>query len=69
MQSQTKESAVFLFTTNERVLAQFPISNELTREDNRYRDYVKALSIDASKAESLKAKSPKNKDLRAGMKG
>jgi len=61
-------SAVFLFTTNGKVLAQFPIPNELTREDSVYEDYVRAVSIEAMKAERLKAKNPEIKDLRAGMK-
>jgi len=61
-----KDSAIFLFTVDHEVLAQFPIPTEILQGDNELESYVDTVYIKAplvSEAANLKIK-----DLKAGMK-
>lgn len=65
---KTDDSAIFLFTTSQKVVAQFPISTKILREENQLEDYVGMIPRRASSDSILKATDLKIEDLKAGMK-
>ncbi|MFB0504539.1 MAG: hypothetical protein ACETWE_11950 [Candidatus Bathyarchaeia archaeon] len=65
---KTDDSAIFLFTTSQKVVAQFPISTKILREENQLEDYVRMIPRRASSDSILKATDLKIEDLKAGMK-
>jgi len=65
---RTKDSAIFLFTTGRKVVAQFPIQTKILQGNNQLEGYMKTISARASSAKNLEAVNPKIKDLKAGMK-
>jgi len=64
---QKKEnSAVFLFTVEEDVIAQFPISTRILESQKQLKNHMRA--IFAVKLSAKKVMNPKIEDLKAGMK-
>ena len=61
---KTEDSAIFLFTRSQEVVAQFPISTGILRGTNQLEDYMK----DISAARDFQVAEPKVEDLKAGMK-
>ncbi len=60
---KTEDSAVFLFTIGQDVVAQFPIPNRVLQGKYQLESYMRMISKKASTVVN-----PKIKDLRAGMK-
>jgi len=60
---KTEDSAVFLFTIGQNVVAQFPIPNRVLQGKYQLESYMRMISRKASTVVN-----PKIKDLRAGMK-
>lgn len=66
---KTADSAIFLFAEDQRVLGQFPIPTEVLRGEDPLERYMEvAQSRKDSKAKSYEGRSPKIKNLEAGMK-
>jgi len=64
-----KQSAVFLFTADEVIIAQFPITTTIIQGKNQLEGYAKILRAKkASQAKSCELLNPQIKDLKAGMK-
>ena len=64
-----KQSSNFLFTTNEEIIAQFPVTTTIVQGKNPLDSYVKRLlSQKASQAKNVAMTHPKIKDLTAGMR-
>ena len=64
-----KQSAVFLFTVDGVIIAQFPITTIIVQGKNQLEGYAKILlSKKASQAKSFELLNPRIKDLKAGMK-
>ena len=64
-----KDGTVFLFKGNQKIIAQFPVSNQILRGTNQLDLYIK--TIQDQKAKSLSEKynpTPKIGELKAGMK-
>jgi replication factor A1 len=62
---KTEDSAVFLFTIGEEVVAQFSIPVRVLQEKRKLENYVKAISA----SRNVRVAEPKVGDLRVGMKG
>ena len=58
-----KESAIFLFTTGPNVVAQFPIPTKLLQGNTQLEPYMKQIYV-----RDPRIRSPRIKDLKAGMK-
>ncbi|MCW4027849.1 MAG: hypothetical protein NWE76_10255 [Candidatus Bathyarchaeota archaeon] len=65
---KTDDSAIFLFTTNQKVVAQFSIPIKILQGKNQIDDYMRMISDRESSAKNFEARNPKIKDLKAGMK-
>jgi len=66
---KSKQSAIFLFTTNGEIIAQFPITTIIIQGKNQLESYAKILRAKkASQAKSLEILNPQIKDLKVGMK-
>lgn len=61
-----RDSAIFLFTADSEVLAQFPISTRILKGENDLKNYMDAICVKAPQVEE--AVNLKIKDLHAGMK-
>jgi replication factor A1 len=64
---KTQESASFLFTNGQKVVAQFPISITLLNAENRLGEYIQEISARIS-AKEREVVNPKIEDLKFGMK-
>jgi hypothetical protein len=66
---KTKDSAIFLFTKVQQVVAQFPIPTTILQGKVQLEDYVKTIKPRrASSTKSYEGANPKIENLRAGMK-
>ncbi|MDH5441241.1 MAG: OB-fold nucleic acid binding domain-containing protein [Candidatus Bathyarchaeota archaeon] len=65
---RTEDHAIFLFTTGQKVLAQFPIQTRILQGDNQLEDYMKMISSRAPSAKNSEAADRKIRNLKAGMK-
>ena len=64
-----KQSAIFLFTADGVIIAQFPITTHIVQGKNQLESYAKILRAKkASQAKSFELLNPQIKDLKAGMK-
>ena len=61
-----KDSAIFIFTADREVLAQFPISTRILNGENELKNYVDNVYVKAPRV--AEAANLKIKDLKAGMK-
>jgi len=65
---RTKNSAIFLFTNGEKILAQFPIPITILQGKNQLESFAKTISVITSSVKNFKVVNPKIVDLKAGMK-
>ena len=65
---RTEDHATFLFTTGQKVLAQFPIQTRILQGGNQLEDYMKMISSSAPSAKDFEAADRKIRNLKAGMK-
>ena len=63
-----KNSAIFLFTTDRKVLAQFPISITVLQGKNQLESYTEAILARISSVKNFEGASSKIGDLKVGMK-
>lgn len=67
--SRTKNSAIFLFSDGQKVVAQFSIPITILQGKNQLEGYAKVISAKTSSVKNLKGVNLKIRDLKAGMKG
>jgi replication factor A1 len=65
---KTKDSAIFLFTNAEKVVAQLPISASIRHEEHYLRSYMEKISAKNASANNSKSINPKITELKPGMK-
>lgn len=65
---RTKNSAVFLFSTERTLVAQFPISTTILEGKHQLESYAKAIFARISSARSFASSDSKIGDLKVGMK-
>jgi replication factor A1 len=65
---RTKNSAIFLFTTNRKVVAQFPISITILQGKNQLESYTKTILARISSVKNFEGVNSKIGDLKVGMK-
>ena len=65
---RTKNSAIFLFTTGRKVVAQFPISITILRGKNQLESYTKTIFARISSVKNFEGVNSKIGDLKVGMK-
>jgi len=65
---KTKNSAIFLFTNNRKVVAQFPIPTMILQGRNQLESYTRTILAKMSSVKSLKGVNAKIGDLKTGMK-
>jgi len=65
---RTKNSAIFLFTNGQKVLAQFPIPITILQGKNQLESFAKTISAITSSVKNFEVVNPKIVDLKAGMK-
>jgi len=66
---KTKDSAIFLFTNVQKVVAQFSIPTTILRGSNQLESYMRAMQPRrVSSVKSYEDANPRIKDLKAGMK-
>lgn len=65
---RTKDSAIFLFTTDRKVVAQFPISITILQGKNQLESYTKAILARISSVKNFEGVNSKIGDLKVGMK-
>jgi len=66
---KTNNSATFLFTYAQKVIAQFPISTSILQGNNQLESYIRTMLLrKASSVNSYKDKDRRIKDLKVGMK-
>jgi replication factor A1 len=65
---RTKNSAIFLFTTNRKVVAQFPISITILQGKNQLESYTKTILARISSVKNFEGLNSKIGDLKVGMK-
>ena len=64
---RTKDSAIFLFTSGKKVVAQFPIWTRILQGYSQLEGYMKIISAELS-VKNFGVTNPKIKDLKTGMK-
>jgi replication factor A1 len=65
---RTKNSAIFLFTTDRKVVAQFPISISILQGKNQLESYTKTILARISSVKNFEGVNSKIGDLKVGMK-
>jgi len=65
---RTKNSAIFLFTTDREVVAQFPISITILQGKNQLESYTKTIFARISSVKNFEGVNSKIGDLKVGMK-
>jgi replication factor A1 len=65
---RTKNSAIFLFTTDRKVVAQFPISITILQGRNQLESYTKTILARISSVKNFEGVNSKIGDLKVGMK-
>jgi len=65
---RTKNSAIFLFTTGRKVVAQFPISITILQGKNQLESYTKTIFARISSVKNFEGVNSKIGDLKVGMK-
>jgi len=65
---KTKKSAIFLFTSSRKVVAQFPIPTIILQGRNKLESYMKTILATVASAKRLKGGDTKIGNLRTGMK-
>jgi replication factor A1 len=65
---RTKNSAIFLFTTDRKVVAQFPISITILQGKNQLESYTKTILARISSVKNFEGVNSKIGDLKVGMK-
>ena len=66
---KTKDSAIFLFTNVQKVVAQFSIPTTILQGSNQLESYMRAMQPRrVSSVKSYEGANPRIKDLKAGMK-
>jgi replication factor A1 len=63
-----KDSAIFLFTKDGKVVAQFTILAAVLQEDRQIERYIKAISAKKAASNNFEVLNPKIRDLKTGMK-
>ena len=64
---KTEDSGIFLFTSGENVVAQFPIWTGILQGNDQLEGYMKTISAELS-VRNFEVTNPKIEDLKAGMK-
>jgi replication factor A1 len=62
---KTGDSAIFLFSISQDVISQFSIPTSIFQRKNPLENYIRMISVTASRADII---NPKIEDLKAGMK-
>jgi len=65
---RTRDSAIFLFTTGQEVVAQFPVPEHILQENNPLKGYMDTMSSEAFSAKKPPVKNPRIGELERGMK-
>ena len=66
---KTNDSAIFLFTNVQKVVAQFPISTTILQGSNQLESYMRTMQPRrASSVKSYESANPRIENLKAGMK-
>jgi replication factor A1 len=65
---RTKNSAIFLFTTDRKVVAQLPISITILQGKNQLESYTKTILVRISSVKNFEGVNSKIGDLKVGMK-
>jgi replication factor A1 len=65
---RTKHSAIFLFTNNRKIVAQFPISIAILRGKDQLESYTKIIPAETSSIKNFEGAYSKIGDLKVGMK-
>ena len=65
---RAKDSVIFLFTSGEKVVAQFPIPTTILQGNNQLEGYMKMIAARPSSVKNFEVINPRIKDLKPGMK-
>lgn len=65
---RTRDSAIFLFTIGQKVVAQFPVPEHILQEKNPLKGYIDTMPSEAFSAKNPTVKNPRIRDLEQRMK-